>query len=143
MMDDTQSDISLTASYDNIENAGLIVNNNLIAFSNKVKEFNLHYELNNNGEVDNGILINTKLDTSSSVQSTTQQLLQHGMGNANNSETFYVSENGNDAQRRENLMEKMPKFGYDKEYVRNCLDNNELNHATAVFYLLENYDHIE
>ena len=31
----------------------------------------------------------------------------------------------------------------DKDFVKYCLNNNELNHATAVFYLLENYDHIE
>jgi hypothetical protein len=58
---------------------------------------------------------------------------------------FYESENDSQKieERRERLIEKMEMFGYDKDYVKHCLSNNELNHATAVFYLLENYDHIE
>ena len=51
-------------TYDNIKdndydynNKSLIIKNNVIKFSAKVKELNRNYELNNNGEIDNGIVI--------------------------------------------------------------------------------------
>ena len=141
----TRNDLEESLMFDSIDDSDLQVNDNVVVFSNKVKEYNLNYELNNNGEVDNGILINTKIDTSSSLQSVTQGLARNCNVKSNCNNLCYESEN--DSQKaeeiRERLVEKMEKFGYDKEYVKHCLDNNELNHATAVFYLLENYDHIE
>ena len=54
-------------TYDNIKdndydynNKSLIIKNNVIKFSAKVKELNRNYELNNNGEIDNGIVISPK-----------------------------------------------------------------------------------
>ena len=54
-------------TYENIENndydynnKSLIIKNNVIKFSAKVKELNRNYELNNNGEIDNGIVISPK-----------------------------------------------------------------------------------
>ena len=41
-------------------NKPLIIKNNVIKFSAKVKELNRNYELNNNGEIDNGIVISPK-----------------------------------------------------------------------------------
>lgn len=40
--------------------ASLKVENNAIKFCGKVKELNRNYELNNNGEIDNGIIIPQK-----------------------------------------------------------------------------------
>ena len=138
----TRNEIEESLMFDSVDDSELQVNDNVVVFSNKVKECNLNYELNNNGEVDNGILINTKIDTASSVQSLTQGLVKNCWNGR--SGLFYESENDSKIEeRRERLVEKMEMFGYDKEYVKYCLNNNELNHATAVFYLLENYDHIE
>ena len=33
-------------------------------------------------------------------------------------------------------------MGYDKKYVKECLDKNVLCQATAVYFLLMNYDNI-
>ena len=141
----TRNEIEESLIFDSVDDNDLQVNDNVIVFSNKVKEYNLNYELNNNGEVDNGILINTKIDTASSVQSVTQGLVRNCNVKSNCNNLFCESENDSHKieERRERLIEKMETFGYDKEYVKHCLNNNELNHATAVFYLLENYDHIE
>ena len=40
-------------------------------------------------------------------------------------------------------MEKIEEMGYDKIYVKNCLDNNVLCQATAIYFLLINYDNIK
>ena len=35
------------------------------------------------------------------------------------------------------LVEKVSKFGYPKSYVIQCLEDNEANHCTTIYYLLE------
>jgi hypothetical protein len=32
----------------------------------------------------------------------------------------------------------MENFGYKKDYLQKCLNNNELNYATATYYLVSN-----
>ena len=51
-----------TNPYDILDNFNLElkVKNGIIKFHGKVKEFNMNYELNNNEEIDNGMLINSK-----------------------------------------------------------------------------------
>ena len=34
-------------------------------------------------------------------------------------------------------------LGYDEEYVTKCLERNELNHATAIYYLFSNYENVK
>ena len=36
----------------------------------------------------------------------------------------------------------MMLMGYDKKYVLECVKNNELCHASAVYYLMMNYESI-
>ena len=61
--DDSEMDYDLEDSLEDINNPNIILENDIILIKNKVKEFNLNYELNNNGECDNGMLINTKTGT--------------------------------------------------------------------------------
>ena len=51
-----------TNPYDILDNFNLEleIKNGIIKFHGKVKEFNMNYELNNNEEIDNGMLINSK-----------------------------------------------------------------------------------
>jgi len=44
----------------NFNSASLKIENNAVKFCGKVKELNRNYELNNNGEIDNGIIIPLK-----------------------------------------------------------------------------------
>jgi serine/threonine protein kinase len=60
------SDLDLEDSFDDLVNPNIVLENDAAVFNNKVKEYNLNYELNNNGECDNGMLINTKTGTMSS-----------------------------------------------------------------------------
>ena len=34
-------------------------------------------------------------------------------------------------------------LGYDEEYVIKSLEKNELNHATAIYYLFSNYENVK
>ena len=114
------------------------------------------YELNNNKEVDNGMLINTKINTN------TNSLIENGFNENNQIKTEsvpYFEEEGNieddkkiivennnkenkEQKKEEKILEKIEKMGYDKKYVKECLDKNVLCQATAVYFLLMNYDNI-
>ena len=63
--------------YDDFNNSAIKLENDLIIFNNKVKEFNLHYEINNNQEVDNGMLINTKSENSQSSSMKNNSFISH------------------------------------------------------------------
>ena len=130
--EDEEDDCTSSTRY----NKELSIQNNVVLFSNKVREYNMNYELNNNGEMDNGILIDPKYDTE--TQSANDSVFVY--------EEYKTRPNLkmlSEKKRREYLFKKMEKFGYSEQYVSKCLDKNILNHATAVYYLMENYEHIE
>ena len=129
------------------------IENGIIIFGNKVKEFNLSYELNNNGELDNGIIINTKSDNNSTFS--------NNLFNNEQSAYYYDEEDSiifknkkinvgfstfgrveDEKLKFENILNKIEDFGYNQDYVKNCIKNNFLCHATAVYYLLSNYEYI-
>ena len=45
-------------------------------------------------------------------------------------------------KKTEKILEEIEKIGYDRKYVMNCVRNNELCHASAIFYLMMNYKDI-
>ena len=129
---------------DDFSDMELTLENGIINFGNKVREFNMNYELNNNGELDNGMLINTKTETiSTSIKNNT----------INNQNGFFIDEvisnknlqsdylkNENEKDKMENIFNKIQNLGYDINYVKECLKNNKICHATAVYYLMMNYE---
>ena len=129
---------------DDFSDMELRLENGIICFANKVREFNMNYELNNNGELDNGMLINTKTETvSTSIKNNT----------LNNQNEFFIDEvisnknlqsdylkNENEKDKMENIFNKIQNLGYDINYVKECLKNNKICHATAVYYLMMNYE---
>jgi hypothetical protein len=166
-------DISLIKEdkYDDFNNSTIKLENDLIIFNNKVKEFNLNYEINNNQEVDNGMLINTKTDNSQSSSMKNNSFISHN--DFKNNKKIYDEEN--DIEEKKNIkynnltnlknddndinqkmstfdvndtkvikiLNEIENFGYKKEYVIQCLKDNILCHATTVYYLLNNYGEIE
>ena len=115
----------------------LQLKNNVLLFNNKIKEYNLNYELNNNGELDNGVLVNSKFDIENNINisPTVIDNNEHCISN-----TIKTS---NDKERKEGILRKMKEMGYDKEYVEEVLRKGELCYVTAVYFLIENYEHIE
>ena len=147
--------------FDDSNNSKINLENDLIIYNNKVKEYNLNYELNNNQEVDNGMLIKTKSDMSSLISDKNNSVISHNdeknkKENNNISFDSKTDLNKNHTNTNENcnyINEKNPKtikilneiesFGYKKDYVINCIKNNILCHASTNYYLLKNYGDID
>ena len=141
-----QSEEESDEDSDDFSDMELRLENGIINFGNKVREFNLNYELNNNGELDNGMLINTKTDTiSNSIRNNTSH------NNNNNNDFFFhddLSKYNNlkkdnfksEVNEKEKILNQLQNLGYEKNYVINCLNNNIICHATTVYYLMMNYD---
>ena len=150
--DDSEMDYDLEDSLDDINNPNIILENDIIIIKNKVKEFNLNYELNNNGECDNGMLINTKTVTiSSSVNNLSKNdgKLTNRSRQRNEEENILKELNeenddqGEEYEKKINIiLDEIEKLGYDKEYVLNCVNKNILCYASSVFYLMLNYKNI-
>ena len=141
------SDKSLIDNYNN----EILIKNNIIKFSVKVKELNRIYELNNNGEIDNGVVI--------SMDSMEKKLYNNISPYNNNSfyskgispnneiddnikdkdkNKFLLKNNKNDIN--ENILNQIYKLGYSKNYVRDCLNNHEKNYATTSYFLMVKYN---
>ena len=155
--DESLSEYDIKDSFDDLNNPYINLENDIIVINNKIKEYNLNYELNNNGECDNGMLINTKTGTSSlSVVNTSHnkndgQLSSRSRRRNNENDNNILDElNDNDNEEQEEekekkiniILDEIEKIGYDKEYVLNCVNKNILCHASAVFYLMLNYKNI-
>ena len=148
---------SLCDILDNYNNE-LEIKNGIIKFHGKAKEFNMNYELNNNEEIDNGMLINSKNE----LISIEDDDINNALNNENN---IYLVKNNNNSKsnKNKNLQNKKHRpsspyrpppinkvfvkmvsdLGYNEEYVIKCLEKKELNHATTVYYLFSNYENVK
>ena len=148
---------SLCDILDNYNNE-LEIKNGIIKFHGKAKEFNMNYELNNNEEIDNGMLINSKNE----LISIEDDDISNALNNENN---IYLVKNNNNSKsnKNKNLQNKKHRpsspyrpppinkvfvkmvsdLGYNEEYVIKCLEKKELNHATTVYYLFSNYENVK
>jgi serine/threonine protein kinase len=167
--DDITQRISIKSndSFDDFNNSKIKLENELIAFSKKIKEFNRLYELNNNGEVDNGVLINSKTQSSANLtdRSSSNKSKSDALNiNISNSNSLLLNENNEDKKNKKNreknnsrksldeemerhiksnnILEQMKLMGYNRNYVLDCVKKNELCHASAVYYLMMNYENI-
>ena len=135
-------DESYSEELDNI-NPEINTENDIIKFNGKVKEFNINYELNNNEEIDNGMLINSKNDliceevnNSKNNISNSGIVVKSNMQNKNNN-------NNNSFIINDYFVNMVVDLGYKKDYVIKCLEKNELNPATAAYYLFSIYENIK
>ena len=153
------------SEFDDFNNKNINLENDLISIGNKVKEFNMLYELNNNNEVDNGMLINTKINSvtswsltngiiNNSVIKTESVICVEDIGNNDYEyenecdrklviQNKQVKQKENKYENKENkILNKIEVLGYDRKYVKKCLESNLLCHATCIYFLLMNYDNI-
>ena len=144
---------------DNYNNE-LEIKNGLIKFHGKAKEYNMNYELNNNEEIDNGMLINSKNELIS-VENENEN--KDNSNNIDKEKNVYLIKNNNAIKNKNNINKKKHRpsspyrpppinkvfvkmvsdLGYNEEYVIKCLEKNELNHATAIYYLFSNYENVK
>lgn len=130
--------------------------NDIIKFDQKVKAINRQYELNNNGEIDNGIIISPKgLSKQNSNNSDTdrkkyisnlQSKVASRFGSGANSpapERDLFSYRGSSVNNNtynkidEGIIRDVIKLGYQQEYIKKQLFNNEIDYSTATYYLLQ------
>ena len=160
--------------FNDFNNSKIKLDNDQIIFSKKMKEYNRLYELNNNGEVDNGVLINSR--TQSSINMSEKSNKTNKSNNKNNILDLNISngsfiffnenddkievrkindknkENNNNKKnsneeldqkiKSNNILNQMSLMGFDKKYVLDCVNKNELCHASTVYYLMMKYENI-
>ena len=140
--------------FDDFKNSKITLENDLMIFNNKVKEYNFNFEMNNNQEVDNGMIIKTHSENSLSsiIQYSSDKNISIYKDNDMINENDYISlynkelnDNSIDLNKEKmnKVLDEIERLGYDKKYVLNCIENNILCHASTVFYLLINYGEIE
>ena len=131
-----------------ITNEKIKLKNNLIIFTNKIKEYNLNYEINNNIDFDNGFIINTKnsLKINNSLES---QKIEKDYDDDSIESIYEVNDYINDENKRKNfeikknkILNQIEKLGYKKDYVKYCISNKILCHSSTVYYLMMNYENI-
>ena len=150
---DEEDDFFCDESMDDFNNNRIKLENDVIKVGNKVKEFNMLYELNNNCEVDNGIIINSRSNTLSSRSDNNDLYLNKDAKNNKklimkdndynkNKEIKINKKNGKNEKNVEKILNQLENLGYNKKYVKECIENNILCHASAAFFLMLNYDNI-
>jgi hypothetical protein len=140
-------------SEDDYNNKELIIKNNVIKFSVKVKELNRNYELNNNGEIDNGVVISPNdshekkkenNDISPYNGSYYSKIQSKPFSPFNEMEEGLSSrrENKDDKNNdtiNDKALSELCELGYNKKYVVDCINKNDINYATAGYYLLDKF----
>ena len=122
---------------ENIDFQNIKIENDILEIGNKVKEHFRLYELNNNNEIDNGIMIYTQLYSKSSNISNYSKINDLIGNNPEIDKKNIIGENKNIFS---NILSQLNNFGYNEQYIIDCLKSNEINYATASYYLLLNYD---
>ena len=130
--------------FDDFKNNKLFIEKDILEYSNKAKEFNVQYELDNNQKVDNGVLINT---TNNSYSNSSSFSNTYTNRNLIIDRTLNLDSQINklsiiNPDKFEKIIGQIESFGYDREYVIKSIKNNFLNHATTIFFLLLNYEKI-
>ena len=146
-------------NYDNKLEKSLEICNNVIQFNENTKVLNRLYELNNNGEIDHGVLINQKSEKKEKemdINDINNNELDDELIEDNNKKFNSNNNNNNELSEKhlkkndsnltdsstltidESILKNMESLGYKKEYIQKTLNNNELNYASATYYLLLN-----
>ena len=129
-----------------MNNPDLKILNGAIKFVAKVKDINRNYELNNNQEIDNGIVI-TPNDSEDKDKDKKNELPKYlNAGYNTKYQCRYISppnelneENNTGDEINENALEMLQNLGYKKSFVKNCLTKNEFNYATTSYNLIVKY----
>ena len=151
---------------EDLTNNDIKLENGIISIGHKVKEFNMFYEMNNNCEVDNGIMINSKTNTLTSISNNTinsknnnsltknstsilkEEKEEKGKTKPKNNSKRMTKTNDNKNNNKENIKEinkilyQLEILGYNKSYVKECVKNNVLCHASTAYFLMLNYDKV-
>ena len=118
-------------SFSDFNNSKIKMEKDQIIFSKKIKEYNRLYELNNNGEMDNGVLKNSRTQSSVNMsEQSSRSKNENEISDLNISTDNWVLVNENDEiiEAKKNKTKKKEK---NKEKIsnkdKNTIKNNSLN----------------
>ena len=120
--------------FNDFNNSKIKMENDIINVGHNVKQAFINFEFNNNGELDNGMIIQSK-----SRSNTFMNLSSEDESSEENGENTEDNIKEKNQEKIEKILEMEENLGYNKEYVKKCLEDNILCHATTVYYLLMNY----
>ena len=131
-------------------NPDLKILNCIIKYTAKVKDLNRNYELNNNQEIDNGVVIvrngsdeENKKEKDNSVTPVSKSNHSKKISNYISPHNEVDDNNKNKDKNRDEInikaLEILDDLGYDKNYVKESIYKNRFNYATASYQLIVKY----
>ena len=126
------------------------IEDDIIQFTPKVQEISRLYEIHNNYEFDQGYIIEKKelwrKRLKVSIKNTIEKDKDKNIKKSSEKKEVKDSSNNNLLKLNvsmikgsfnidEEALKYVENFGYKKEYIIKSLESNELNHATATYYL--------
>ena len=132
-------------------NPDLKILNGVIKYMSKVKDLNRNYELNNNQEIDNGVVI---LPNDSDEKNKKENDIITPFNKSINSKRIskYISPQNeiddNYKNKEKNIdkdeinidaLEILENLGYDKNFMKESINKNKFNYATASYRLIVKY----
>ena len=142
---DEENDINIDNKMIDINNPDLQILNGAIKYAAKVRDLNRNYELNNNQEIDNGVVI-TPNDSDEKEKKVENNLFNISYNNKfqnrhispPNEYNEYFEDN-NESEINEKALDMLQNLGYKKSYVKKYLTKNEFNYATTSYNLIVKY----
>lgn len=121
----------------------------VIRFAAKVRDIDRQYEKNNNGDIDNGVYnkfvrCSTEEENAEGNECKEEDKPKENRDNGLKTQVNFSPPKSAVVERVRNEIDngsltQMEQFGFRRDYVVKCLKKNELNHATATYYLLTNH----
>ena len=111
----------------------------MIKFNVKARDLNRNYELNNNGEIDNGIVISPNDSVNEPAPGADDLSDRIISPFVEEREVPIISSSEVNGELKEDIIKKMMIMGYSASYIKSCIRNGEFNYATACYYLLVKY----
>ena len=140
---------SIENSDDNLINNKILIENNIIKFKGKALHANLKYELNNNNINDydsNNDFSSNNFSFSKQISPNIElndEMIAEKKSSLNSPKNkslreLNIEQRNNKLIIKNDVLKEIENLiGYDKKYLVNCLLKNEINYATATYYLLE------
>ena len=135
----SMSDISKSHNSLDIFRDELVVMNNAIKFAYDVKEINRNYELNNNEDIDNGLVISPH----DSHDKKLKEDKKFSDKKVNNVVSIINNEIKSEKEDKiiinEKVINEVALLGYDKSFIKNSLLKRQFNYATTCYHLIEKF----
>ena len=127
----------------------IIIEDNILQFTPKVQEISRLYEMHNNYEFDQGYIIEKKELWRKRLKVSIKNTFENDKNKniIKNSDKKEISEMNNNLLKMnisinkdnytvdEEAVKFVENFGYKREFIIKSIESNELNHATATYYL--------